>query len=149
MVVSLRRPGVVLTAVALVLAAGCTGDPDVDAAPTPTAGCGSPVNNEMKGTGSLWALFFPRQEQSAPVVAGTEIKIVWKIGGSGDFTVKATGPDGADATLTWGPIGHGSSTWERPGSEYGTGFLFPTPGCWTVTAQRASGEHGELRLTVA
>jgi hypothetical protein len=140
-----RRPGVVLACLLLVLAGGCSGDRD--AAPEPP--CGSPVNMEMRGTGSLWALFFPTVGHEDPVVAGEEAKIVWKIGGSGDFTVGATGPDGAAATLVWGPTGHGSSTWERPGTEYGTGFLFPKAGCWTITAQRASGEKGELRLTVA
>jgi hypothetical protein len=102
----------------------------------------------MRGTGSLWALFFPTPGQTAPT-AGTELKIVWKIGGSGDFTVGATGPDGAEAKLVWGPTGHGDSSWERPGTEYGTGFLFPAPGCWAFTAERTSGERGELWLTVA
>ncbi|GIF65918.1 hypothetical protein Ais01nite_39530 [Asanoa ishikariensis] len=83
------------------------------------------------------------------LVAGAETKIVWKIGGAGDFTVSATGPDGSQAKLAWGPTGHSGSTWERPGTEYGTGFVFPEPGCWTITAQRANGERGELRLTVA
>ncbi len=156
MVTSSRRPGVLLAALSLVLAAGCSGDPD--AASTSTApsasspagqACSSPVNSEMRGTGSLWALFFPTSGQTAPVVAGREQKIVWKIGGSGDFTVEATGPGGAEATLEWGPSAHGGSTWERPGSEYGTGFTFPTPGCWAFTAQRASGEKGELWVTVA
>lgn len=141
-----RRLGVVLAGLMMVLAAGCSGDRE--AAPPP-APCGSPVNSEMQGTGSLWALFFPKPGQPAPVLAGTETKIVWKIGGEGDFTVSAAGPDGAQGKLAWGPTGHGGSTWERPGSEYGTGFVFPTAGCWTITAERASGERGELRLTVA
>ncbi|MDG4821082.1 hypothetical protein O7635_04335 [Asanoa sp. WMMD1127] len=141
---SVRRPGVLLAGL-LLAAAGCSGDRD--AAPPPT--CSSPVHSELQGTGSLWALFFPRPGQTAPVVAGEETKIVWKIGGTGDFTIAATGPDGATAELVWGPTGHGASTWERPGTEYGTGFLFPRAGCWTVTAERTSGERGELFLTVA
>ncbi|MEV0718651.1 hypothetical protein [Asanoa sp. NPDC050611] len=148
MVTIARRPGVVLACLLLALAGGCSGDRDPAPTPPPTP-CGSPVNGEMQGSGSLWALFFPRPGQPAPVVANTETKIVWKIGGSGDFTIGATGPDAATATLVWGPDGHGSSTWERPGTEYGTGLLFPKPGCWTITAQRTSGEKGELRLTVA
>ncbi|WP_203700138.1 hypothetical protein [Asanoa iriomotensis] len=141
----MRRPGVVLACLLLVLAGGCSGDRDADVTPP----CGTPVNMEMQGTGSLWALFFPTEGQTAPVMSGKETKIVWKIGGSGDFTVSATGPDATPATLVWGPTGHGASSWERPGTEYGTGFLFPKAGCWTFTAQRASGEQGELRLTVA
>ncbi|GIF77586.1 hypothetical protein [Asanoa siamensis] len=134
---------VALVALAVLLATGCSGSAEDEPA------CSSPVNGEMQGTGSLWALFFPTPGQAAPVVSGAESKIVWKIGGSGDFTVGATGPEGSTATLVWGPSEHDGSTWERPGTEYGTGFLFDKPGCWTFTAERASGEKGELRLTVA
>ena len=146
MVMNARRPGVVLACLALVLAGGgCSGDRDA----APEAPCGSPVNGELQGTGSLWALFFPPDGQQAPVEAGKETKIVWKIGGSGAFTVGATGPDAASATMVWGPDPHDASSWDRPGTEYGTGFLLPKAGCWTFTAQRASGETGQLRVTVA
>ncbi|MEV4618769.1 hypothetical protein AB0J74_08715 [Asanoa sp. NPDC049573] len=141
MVIGVRIAGALL-ATSTALLAGCSADEEAPA-------CGLPANGEMRGTGTLWALFFPIQGRSAPMVAGEEVKIVWKIGGTGDFTIKAVGPDGAEATPVWGPTGHGDSTWERPGSEYGTGFRLPAPGCWTFAAQRDSGEKGEVRVTVA
>jgi hypothetical protein len=39
---------------------------------------------------------------------------------------------------------HESSTWERPGQEWGTGFNFPEPGCWTITVA-----YGDTRGTIA
>jgi hypothetical protein len=140
MVIGVRRAGVLAILMAM-LASSCSAKEE-----TPT--CALPTNGELQGTGTLWALFFLSDDQPA-VVANQEAKIVWKIGGTGAFTVKATGPDGAEATPVWGPEGHGGSTWERPGTEYGTGFRLPAPGCWTFTAQRESGEKGELGLTVA
>ena len=114
MVIRVRCPAALLVLMAL-LAGGC----DKEMEP-----CALPVNGEMRGTGTLWALFFPTADQPAPVVANQEAKIVWKIGGTGAFTIKAAGPDG-------------------------TGWRLPAPGCWTFTAQRESGEKGVLRLTVA
>ncbi|HTF06800.1 MAG TPA: hypothetical protein VK659_01355 [Asanoa sp.] len=138
----MRRSAVLLAVLMAMLAGGCSGEKEARA-------CALPTNGEMQGTGTLWALFFSTADQPAPVVADQEAKIVWKIGGTGAFTVKATGPEGAEANPVWGPEGHGGSSWARPGSEYGTGFRLPAPGCWTFTAQRESGEKGELWLTVA
>jgi hypothetical protein len=101
----------------------------------------------MQGTGSLWALFFPTAEGPG-VKAGREAKIVWKIDGSGTFTISATGPGGATTSPSWGPTPHGSSTWERPGDEWGTGWVFPAAGCWTVRAATSDGGAGELRMAV-
>jgi hypothetical protein len=101
---------------------------------------------ERQGVGqgaTLWALFFaPR------AVAGQEIKIAWRMTGSGDFAISATGPDGAPAKLTWGPEAHGGSTFERPGDEWGTGLIFPVAGCWTVNATRTQGK-AQLMIRVA
>ena len=102
----------------------------------------------MRGTGSLWALFFARAEDGGQVVHGKEAKIVWKIGGTGGIAFTTAGPSGAPAKLAWGPQGHGGSTWERPGTEYGTGWVFPAAGCWTITATRDDGTSGALALVV-
>jgi len=130
---------VLLAAVALT---GCTSN---KAQPPPT--CAEPVANELQGTGSLWALLFPTNGMPVPTV-GQEIKIVWKIGGTGDVTFAATGPDDSTTTPTWGPTGHGGSTWERPGTEYGTGWVFPSAGCWTMRASRVDGTEGALGIAV-
>jgi hypothetical protein len=92
---------------------------------------------ERQGVGkgaTLYALFFPT---GPAIVAGTEIKVVWRMTGTGAFTIAATGPDTTKVTPVWGPEPHGGSTFERPGDEWGTGWSFPEPGCWTITATRA------------
>jgi len=109
---------------------------------------GSDPLPERQGAGdgaTLWALFFPTGPE---VTAGKEIKVVWRMTGSGDFTISAEGPDGAVLKPVWGPEPHGGSNWERPGDEWGTGWIFPTAGCWTVSAKRTSGS-GYLVLRVA
>jgi hypothetical protein len=128
---------------ATALTACTSGDPE----PEPVPSCVQPTSVELQGTGSLWALLFAREGEMPPV-AGTEIKIVWKIGGTGDLTITATGPGDATTTPVWGPTGHGGSSWERPGTEYGTGWNFPRAGCWTMRASRSDGTEGELALAV-
>ncbi len=71
---------------------------------------------EQQGVGvgaTLWALFFGDE-----VVAGQEIKVVWRMTGSGGLSISATGPDAKIVQPEWGPESHGSSSWDRPG---GTG----------------------------
>jgi len=70
---------------------------------------------------------------SLPV--GKTLKIVWRVTGSGDARFSATGP-GSTVTPAWGPEPHGGSTFQYPGDEWGTGFAFPAPGCWTVHVTR-------------
>jgi hypothetical protein len=124
-------------------------------APVTTSTCpptarldGSAALPERQGAGdgaTLWALLFP----TGPVLtAGKEIKVVWRMTGSGDFSVSATGPDGTVVKPVWGPEPHGGSSWNRPGGEWGTGWVFPTAGCWTVSAKRTTGS-GYLVLRVA
>lgn len=103
---------------------------------------------ERHGTavnGSLWAYLMPRG--GLPIRAGEETKIVWRYAiphpyrdPSIRFTAQAA--DGAQAKLTFGPEGHGGSTWQRPGFEVGTGFIFPKAGCWHIhaVADRMSGD---------
>ncbi|WP_328853014.1 hypothetical protein OG994_10445 [Micromonospora globbae] len=123
------------------------------AAPSPscpaTAQVGGPgATLERQGTGdgaTLWALLFPRDPL---LTTASEIKVVWRMTGSGDFAVSATGPDGTVVEPTWGPEAHGGSNWERPGEEWGTGWRFPTAGCWTITAVRGTAK-GSLAFRVA
>jgi hypothetical protein len=124
-------------------------------APVTTSTCpptaqltGSGPLPERQGAGdgaTLWALFFPTQPL---LTAGQEIKVVWRMTGSGDVSVSATGPDGAVVKPVWGPEPHGSSNWDRPGDEWGTGWVFPAAGCWTINVRRTSGS-GYLVLRVA
>jgi hypothetical protein len=131
--------------------AGCSlsagQSPTAKATPTPVptigppgaAGC-QPVSpsgalaGEVYGTatgGTVWALCmggFPPQ-------AGIEDKTVWRLDGPGAQpapTFALVGPAGQTGHLNWGPEFHDSSTWNRPGIEYGTGLVFPAAGCWDV-----------------
>jgi hypothetical protein len=71
-----------------------------------------------------------------PPTAGIEDKTLWRLDGAhalGAPTFALSGPMGQLGRLNWGPVVHGtSSTWNRPGQEFGTGLLFPAAGCWKV-----------------
>jgi hypothetical protein len=67
--------------------------------------------------------------------------------GSGDFEVRAIGPDDEIVGPTSGPTSHVSSNWDRPGPEWGTFFNLPTEGCWQLEAQR-SGEISTVSVAV-
>jgi hypothetical protein len=97
----------------------------------------------MKSEGEVWALLFFGEAH-----ARQDEKIVWRITGTGQqFEAQARHEDGTIIQPIWGPEYHGSSTWERPGEEWGTGFNFPKPGCWTLTVTRGT-TVGEIRLNV-
>ncbi len=102
--------------------------------------------SEVQGTTNsaveIWALLFFDQAH-----AKQDSKIVWRITGTGSFSVQARHEDGTVIHPIWGPEYHESSTWERPGDEWGTGFNFPKPGCWTLTVTRGAAA-GEIRLEV-
>lgn len=90
--------------------------------------------NSANSAGEVWALLFFNQ-----AIAEQELKIVWKVAGAeGDLTVEARGEDGTVLSPIWGPEMHEGSNWDRPGAEWGTGFNFPSPGCWTLTATRGA-----------
>jgi hypothetical protein len=115
----------------------------ITAMPMAWQGCrpSSPAAPWAKGTGlievhgsatpgvSLWALVFAR----VPVPVGQQVKIVWRMTGAGAFTVAGRDARGP-ARLPDGPGQHGSSTWDRPGQEWGTVWVFPRSGCWHLRA---------------
>jgi hypothetical protein len=137
-------------------AGGTAAAPTTTATATPIAwhGCRppSPAAPWAKGTGlievhgtatpgvSLWALVFER----VPVPVGQQVKIVWRMTGSGAFTVAGRDARGL-ARLADGPGRHDSSTWDRPGEEWGTVWVFPRPGCWHLRATRGT-TSGDLWL---
>ncbi|HEV3102657.1 MAG TPA: hypothetical protein VG426_10015 [Candidatus Dormibacteraeota bacterium] len=87
---------------------------------------------DAKG-GSVWALFFA----PVPPTAGKEIKVVWRMTGTGAFVFRASDADRRVVPLAWGPQGHLSSDWTHPGDEVGTGFNFPHAGCWNIHVARS------------
>jgi hypothetical protein len=104
---------------------------------------------EVQGTatgGTVWAWFM----QSYPPQAGVEDKTIWRLDGPNTayppvFTM--IGPANARGHLDWGPAYHMSSTWNRPGDEYGTGLLFPVAGCWDVHVS-VGGVTGDVYVVV-
>ncbi len=99
----------------------------------------------------VWGLFYPTDPLPAagdPIVidlvdvwgpGDTEprhgTKIVWRATGHGEFSVEAHGPEGAVVRPFWQQE-HLGSMWNRPGDEWGTGWEFPEPGCWTFLLSR-------------
>jgi hypothetical protein len=135
-----------------------TAAPRTAAAPAPATTCPASAtiratggNVEMQGVGtggtSLFALFFIATD--APITKGQEVKIVWRMTGAGDLTMDAVGDRGVTTKPTWGPEAHGGSSYQRPGDEWGTGWVFPSAGCWTVHATRAQSGDATLKLRVA
>ena len=97
------------------------------------AGCAPPspiVRSEIRGTTSdgieLYALLFAK---TPAIRAGDEVKLVWRIT-AGGAVVGATSPHGTPAKITFGPESHLSSSFNRPGDEWGIGYIFDEPGCW-------------------
>ena len=100
------------------------------------------IEADMKQYGEAWALLFFETAH-----AGEDEKIVWRITGEGDvFEAQAQSEDGTTIQPIWKEY-HGGSNWHRPGQEWGTGFNFPTPGCWTITVTRGK-TTGTISLDV-
>jgi hypothetical protein len=94
--------------------------------------------------GSIWALFF----NPVPPPANQEIKVVWRMTGAGDFSFQVSDADGKTVPLVWGPDAHGSSSWNHPGDEVGTGLKFPHSGCWQIHVAKPAVD-ADLWLEVA
>ncbi len=113
---------------------------------------GSPLNYnvaggpEVQGTATnaeLWGLI----ESTVPPKAKSEVKIVWRMTGSGDFHIVALGPSGMTVPPSQGPDAHSGSSWNRPGEEWGSVFIFPVAGCWDLHATRGT-SFGDVWLVV-
>jgi hypothetical protein len=97
-------------------------------------------------TGEVWGLALGPGH--VPPRTGDELKIVWRMTGTGPLTVVLTAPDGRRRPLVFGPEPHGASNYHRPGDEWGTGFRFSTGGCWHVHLTRHD-TAGDVWLNVA
>ena len=112
--------------------------------PSPTFAWGgdrrAPEIRGFSRRGTLWALvFLPRGgEWAHPTravftgVRGKQVKIVWRVTGIRHVSFVARSPTGRADRPRWGPNPHDGSTWERPGREWGTGFVFRETGCWRI-----------------
>jgi len=104
------------------------------------------IQAAMHSEGEIWALLFFGEAH-----ANKDLKIVWRIAAPEPGTevgFQAQNKEGMILQPIWGPTFHPESTWERPGMEWGTGFNFPEPGCWRITAKLGETE-GEISLDVS
>jgi hypothetical protein len=74
--------------------------------------------------------------RSIPPKVGDQIKIVWRITGTGQLSLSSHGPGGRRGTLLFGPELHTSSNFTAPGAEWGSGFQFGAAGCWRIAVRR-------------
>jgi hypothetical protein len=117
--------------------------------PTPiTTGNSTPP--EVQGIAkdaAIYGLLFLKH--SPPIRDGEEVKIVWRMTGKGDLSVTSEAPSRRAGVLTFGPEPHSGSTYQRPGDEWGTGFLFDEPGCWHIRLRRSVTGAGDVWFQVA
>lgn len=118
-----------------------TPSPTMPIGPLGATGCMPPspiqpavvAGPEIEGTSanaSLWVLLFQ------PLTTGQDIKMAWRMTGSGRLHLVAIGSQGQQVRPDWGPEAHLSSNWNRPGDEWGAGFTFSVAGCWDMHATR-------------
>ena len=158
--VGMRR-GIVLV---VLVVAGCTsGHKDVEprGSTVPTTGttkavaralvtpvCGernaSAASPEHHPSERVWALVFSAARPSFRV--GSLIKVVWRVEGSGTPTLLVVRPDGDLGDLEFGPDGPRSSSFKRPGDEYGSGFTPDASGCWQLSLRRGDNKASLLFL---
>ncbi len=112
------------------------------AAASPAQNSGAFLDNEIRGdiaTGSLWALFYHRRSDEP-------LKTIWRMTGTGDLSVEATGPRGQTIHPDGVPEPHAGSNWDRPGDEWGVFWTIPQPGRWTFHAKRGDGRSGTVTV---
>lgn len=92
------------------------------------------VAGQPAGAG-LWALVF----DPTPFYAGRQVKIAWHMTGTGPLSLSAMNLDTGQVVRPFnGPDVHSSSSWHRPGPEWGSTWVFPSQGCWRITATRST-----------
>ena len=109
------------------------------ASPRNRAGTGF-GQTEVFGTAAgaqLWALGATAPDGDSAAldnVIGEQKKIIFRMTSGVPTNFYAIAPDGNRIAAVWGPDAHAGSNWNRPGSEWGAGFVFTQPGCWQIHA---------------
>jgi hypothetical protein len=109
---------------------------------------------EVFGTSAgtqLWALPFATLGNAeaatlSGVVGSGDTKIVFKMSSGVPRIFYAVAPDGRRVFPVWMEA-HGSSNWNRPGAEWGAGFVFDRTGCWRIHAGAAL-RSGDIWLSI-
>ena len=112
--------------------------------------------SEVRGTAgsrTLWGLFYGRRLKHSRAVLRAPApmqptKIIWRIGGpiSATPSLLATGPSGQTLQPQSPLAPHMGSSWARPGTEWGSLWVFPSAGCWTFTASSDGVALGQLTV---
>lgn len=133
-------------------AAGCT-----PASPRNRDQGGQFAQSEIFGTAvgaQLWALAGSTATSlSDPATAtldgviGKQEKIIFRMTSGVPATFYAVAPDGTRVAPVWGPDPHSGSNWNRPGAEWGAGFVFTQAGCWQIHAASPPAQ-GDLWLSI-
>ncbi len=126
---------------------GASGTPATICPVTPlvTSNGWNEMHADTIGNGDVWALLLLGPTSSA----NSATLIVWRATASGAFRVYASGPGDARLLPVSGPDPHpGGSNWQRPGDEWQTNFIFPTPGCWQLQVTRGNDLHASIWLNV-
>jgi hypothetical protein len=111
------------------------------------------AQSEVFGTAvgaQLWALgaTAPGGDSAAlDNVIGEQKKIIFRMTSGVPRDFYAIAPDGNRVPPVWGPDPHIGSNWNRPGSEWGAGFVFTQPGCWQIHAG-SSPAQGDVWLSI-
>ncbi len=98
------------------------------------------AQTEVVGTArgaQLWALGATAPDGDSAAldnVIGDQKKIIFRMTSGVPKNFYAIAPDGNRVPPVWGPDAHTGSNWNRPGSEWGAGFVFTQPGCWQIHA---------------
>jgi hypothetical protein len=85
----------------------------------------------------MWGLIMADGPDN-PLHVNEDVKIVWRVTGSGALHLVTLDPDGRAHPLQWGPDPHLSSSYTRPGDEWGAGYRLTQPGCRTLRAIRGT-----------
>jgi hypothetical protein len=129
-------------------AAGCS-----PASPRNQDSTGLLARSEVFGTAvgtQFWALgaTVPDGDSAAlDGVLGTTKKIIFRMTSGVPANFYAVAPDGSRLPPVWGPDLHAGSNWNRPGYEWGAGFIFTQVGCWQIHAGSPPGQ-GDVWLLI-
>lgn len=147
-----RRPPLLIAVVAVVVVAACTfGNSGAGSSRVPeTAATSSDssrpacsvagTGDEIRGHGTVSLYGLVMLGGPSPARVNESIKIVWRVSGAGPLHLSAVSPAGRTVPPQWGPDRHLSSSFHRPGEEWGAGYRFRSPGCWRLHAQRGNRE---------
>lgn len=98
----------------------------------------------------LWALPFAASGDAGAAtftgVVGKDTKIVFKMTSGIPLVFYAVAPDGTRVAPAW-TTPHDSSNWNRPGAEWGAGFVFNETGCWRIHAGTTP-SSGDIWLSI-